>query len=116
MYLMILFILIQIIKVLREPNLNTHNIYLKQEKIVPKPAWDIIEPNMEYDDSLWMENYVSARIGEIQEKIACQNCPFVFYVGDLPEKRRDMMLEWFLTLPTTKNAYLDNETIRGTTF
>ena len=88
--------------------------YGKTKKIKPKPNYPIIEREVNYTKPPWMEDYLGNRIDELKDKIDQQDSLFSFYVGDLTEEKRDEVLEWFVSLPTTKTAHLEDGQIRCT--
>lgn len=90
--------------------------YGKVKKIKPKPNYPIIERKAVYKKPRWMEDYLENRLDEIKDKIARQDSMFSFYVGDLAKDKRNEVLEWIVSLPTTKTAYLEGEQIRCTNF
>lgn len=103
-----------IIKISRQADITCQ--YGKPSKIKPKPNYPVIERKVIYKKPRWMEGYLEKRLDEIKDKIAKQDSMFSFYVGDLTEEKRNEVLEWFVSLPTTKTAYLDDEQIRCTNF
>ena len=103
-----------IVKISRQEDITCQ--YVKPKKIKPKPNYPIIERKVIYKKPLWMEDYLKSRIDEITDKISRKDSLFSFFVGDLTEPKRNEVLEWFVSLPTTKTAYLEDEQIRCTNF
>ncbi|MDE6627409.1 MAG: hypothetical protein K2O59_01645 [Lachnospiraceae bacterium] len=114
LFIYLIALLCLLIKISRQPDITCQ--YGKQYKIKPKPNYPVIERKVIYKKPLWMEDYLEKRLDEIKDKIARQDSMFSFYVGDLTEEKRNEVLEWFVSLPTTKTAYLEDEQIRCTNF